>query len=97
MLSCWPLLCAKIFNELEDIKLTSHGLEVHSKVKKLCDSVCSLNFVSDSIDVHVFGSRLYGLATGNSDVDVYLEIGEIHIPSDQMLIIFHYRLSLNTV
>lgn len=45
------------------------------KVNKLCDSVRSLIIGHDSVDVHVFGSQMYGLATENSDVDIYLDIG----------------------
>lgn len=76
MLSCWPLFCNKVFNKLKTMELSLHSLAIHSDVKKLCDSVCSLNIVSNSINIHVFGSRLYGLATKNSDVDLYLEIGK---------------------
>jgi len=74
MLSSWPLLCAEVDSKLETMELSLNSFAVHSDVKKLCDSVCSLNIVSSSIDVHVFGSRLYGLATKSSDVDLYLEI-----------------------
>lgn len=48
-----------------------------AKVKELCDAVCGLNVSTDSIHVHVFGSRLYKLATEKSDVDLYLDIGKI--------------------
>lgn len=47
-----------------------------SKVKELCDAVRDHSVGNDSIHVHVFGSRLYKLATENSDVDLYLDIGK---------------------
>lgn len=48
-----------------------------ARVDKLCNAVRNLYNGSNSVDVHVFGSHGYGLATENSDIDLYLDIGII--------------------
>jgi len=76
MLSFWPKLCGEVFEKLESMEL-SQNLKIQSKIKNLCDSICIFNIPSNSVNIHIFGSRLYGLATKNSDVDLYFEIGKV--------------------
>lgn len=65
-------------------RITSIQLDMHlnsskrrARVDKLCNAVRDLYTGSDPIDVHVFGSQVYGLANESSDVDLYLDIGII--------------------
>lgn len=71
LLSDWKTYNNIISNHLKIME--SIGI---AKVKELCDAVYGLYGGTDSIHVHVFGSRLYKLATEKSDVDLYLDIGK---------------------
>jgi len=50
--------------------------EIQSRVQKLCDSIYSFQIDTDSKKLHFFGSRVYGLATNTTNIDIYLEIGK---------------------
>ncbi|XP_026820222.1 uncharacterized protein LOC113558852 [Rhopalosiphum maidis] len=69
----WGLLCDIIFSDLEVMNRTLTSSKIQSCVQKLCDSIYSLQIGADSNKVHIFGSRVYGLATNATDIDLYLE------------------------
>lgn len=73
LFSDWRLLCTKIFNQLNLMDNILNNSK--NQIQILCDSVCKLNIGSNTLVAHVFGSRVYGLATENSDIDLYLDIG----------------------
>lgn len=75
LLSIWPKLCTVIFSQLESMKI-ENNCKIQKEVLKLCNSVRNLYVGPDSVKVHIFGSRVYGMASKNSDVDLYLEIGK---------------------
>jgi len=72
----WGLLCARIFSDLKLMNLSLTSKEIQSRVQQLCDSICSIQIDTDSKKIHIFGSRVYGLATNATDIDIYLEIGK---------------------
>lgn len=72
-LSNWCALCTQIFSLL---KIMEDNSSIRTKIYELRDSVCKLKIESKSIDIHTFGSQVYGLATKNSDVDLYLDISK---------------------
>lgn len=76
LLSVWPKLCSVNYNLLENMKIESTKLKALEEMLKLINSVRSLYVGSDPVKVHVFGSRVYGMASQNSDVDLYLDIGK---------------------
>lgn len=71
------MLATKIFDQLNLMDTTLK--EMKNQIKILCNSVCILNIGSDSLVAHVFGSRIYGLALKDSDVDLFLDIGKTSI------------------
>jgi len=71
----------KLYNQLEIMKLSMASFKMETKINKLCDSVLNLYAGSKSINIHVFGSQIYGLASENSDVDLYLDIGNSTVMS----------------
>lgn len=72
----WGLLCARILRDLETMDLTLTSAKIQSRIQQLCDSICSLQIVTDLKQIYIFGSRVYGLATNATDIDIYLEIGK---------------------
>lgn len=70
----WGLLCARILRDLETMDLTLTSAKIQSRIQQLCDSICSLQIVTDLKQIYIFGSRVYGLATNATDIDIYLEI-----------------------
>ncbi|XP_008187016.2 uncharacterized protein LOC100571594 [Acyrthosiphon pisum] len=72
----WSLLCAKILSDLELMNLSRTSIETRSRVQQLCDSICSFQINTDSKKIHTFGSRVYGLATNTTNIDIYLEIDD---------------------
>lgn len=72
----WGLLCAKVLSDLEVMNLSLTSTKIQSCIQQLCDSICSLQIVTDSKKIHIFGSRVYGLATNTTDIDIYLETGK---------------------
>jgi len=71
----WGLLCDIISSDLEVMNRTLTSSKIQSCVQQLCDSIYSLQIGADSNKVHIFGSRVYGLATNATDIDLYLETG----------------------
>lgn len=57
-----------------NLSLTSS--KIQSCIQQLCDALFSLQIVTDSKKIHIFGSRVYGLATNTTDIDIYLETGK---------------------
>jgi len=72
----WGLLCARILSDLEVMNLSLTSTKIQSRVQKLCESIYSLQIETDQKKIHIFGSRVYGLATNTTDIDIYLEIGK---------------------
>lgn len=85
LFSNWEQLCKVIANNLVDVQNTFGNSDTEVQVNKLCNAVRSLYVGSETVDIYIFGSRLYGLAAENSDVDLYLDIGKRII-----IIIIHY-------
>ncbi|XP_050441887.1 terminal uridylyltransferase Tailor-like isoform X2 [Adelges cooleyi] len=73
--SDWEILLKKMFDLISTMKITSEDPTEKKKLNKLCDTVKNLGVKFHLTNVHVFGSRVYGLAMINSDVDLYLDIG----------------------
>lgn len=73
LFSDWRLLNTTIFNQFNRMDEILNNSK--NEIRILCDSVCKLNIGSSKLVAYVFGSRVYGLATVNSDVDLYLDIG----------------------
>lgn len=71
----WGLLCDTIVKDLKLMNRTLTSSKIQSSVQQLCDSIYSLEIGTDSNRVHIFGSRVYGLATNTTDIDIYLETG----------------------
>lgn len=69
----WGLLCDTILKDLKIMNRTLTSSKLQSSVQQLCDSIYSLKIGTDSNTVHIFGSRVYGLATDTTDIDIYLE------------------------
>ncbi|XP_050519951.1 uncharacterized protein LOC126893621 [Daktulosphaira vitifoliae] len=75
--SDWGKLCILICNLLDSMEKTKYDLTEIEKLNKICASVrkIGVNLFPDFIELYVFGSRIYGLAMENSDVDLFLDIG----------------------
>ncbi|VVC37663.1 Hypothetical protein CINCED_3A006454 [Cinara cedri] len=75
----WNTLCNVIESELISIQLASNSnLKTQENINRLCHSLCALKNVlslTSSLEIYVFGSKTYGLANVNSDVDLYIDIG----------------------
>lgn len=66
--------------ELTAFELISTSPSIQNKINTLCSSLRNLKNILEldtSLDVYVFGSRIYGLANSESDVDLYIDIGKI--------------------
>lgn len=72
----WDLLCAKILRDFEIMDSTSTSIKILNNIQQLCDSISNLQIVTDPKKIHIFGSRVYGLATNTTDIDIYLETGK---------------------
>lgn len=77
LLFIWPKLCSLMFYELKTIKTLSSCPKEKARVEKLCDAVKNLCVGSKTMDIYIFGSRLYNLATENSNVDLYVNTSKI--------------------
>lgn len=62
---------------LDSMEKTKYDSTEIDKLNKICTSISDIgiDLFPHSIKVYVFGSRIYGLAMENSDVDLYLDIG----------------------
>lgn len=76
LFSNWEQLCKVIANNLDNVQKTFGNSDTEVQINKLCNAVRSLYVGSETVDIYIFGSRLYGLAAENSDVDLYLDIGK---------------------
>lgn len=59
--------------------VTSRKLSGLAQYQKVCEHVkllCQDAFNEFSVDVHLFGSRIIGLASETSDLDIFVDIGE---------------------
>lgn len=90
----WRMLCTIVRSYLENINVTLTSSKIQSNINQLCDSIRSLQIGAVSNHVHIFGSRVYGLATKKTDVDLYLEIGKITYPHSWNFFIFDFNLIL---